>query len=132
MTMCHDLSCYWAFHCFLTPIFVLLGAHVKSRCLRNLSHPSLFSREVQMVIFFLFKNCHTYTTSNSSCCPQCGITTPPIAPKRAILPSFGMLQSFTSIPVARVNQKLSFGWTSGVHGIIVTEPQVGNYCAGLL
>ena len=54
VTMCHDLSCYWVFCCFLTPAFVLLGASAKSRYLGKLSHPSLLSRQVKTVIF-IFK-----------------------------------------------------------------------------
>ena len=49
--MCHNLSWYWVLCCFLTPLFVLLGANVKSRCLGKLSHPSLLSRQAQTVIF---------------------------------------------------------------------------------
>ena len=50
--MRRNLSCYWAFNCFLTPSLVLLGVSAKSRCLGKLSHPSLLNRQAQTVVFF--------------------------------------------------------------------------------
>ena len=49
--MCRDLSCFWVFHCFLTPLFVLLGVNSKFKCLEELSHPLLLCRRVKTVIF---------------------------------------------------------------------------------
>jgi len=51
VTMSRDVSCYWMFHCSLTPPFVLLGASAKSRCLGKLSYPSLLIRQVKTEIF---------------------------------------------------------------------------------
>ena len=54
------------FHCFLTLSFVLLGASVKSRCLKKLLHPTLLSSQVKTVIYIYkiaslgaWESCHT-------------------------------------------------------------------------
>ena len=51
VTVCSNLSRFWAFHCFSTPLFVVLGASSKFRCLGKLSQPSSPSRQAKTVIF---------------------------------------------------------------------------------
>ena len=62
-TIYHVIGCLIA--SYVTPLFVLLGASVKSRYLWKPSHPLLLSRQVQMVIFI---SKITFTTKSSSRC----------------------------------------------------------------
>ena len=61
VTVWSNLSCYWVFHCFLTPSFVFLDASGKSRCLIKLSHPSFCSADKWKQSFYL-QNCQILAT----------------------------------------------------------------------
>ena len=50
--MCRNLTHYWVFHCFWAPLIVVLGDGDKFKCLGNLSHPPVLSRQAKKVIFF--------------------------------------------------------------------------------
>ena len=95
---------YVVFYCFLTPVFVLLGASTKSRCLGKLPHPSLLSRQVKMVIFIYKITMTTKSPILHSAAPVRTRNTP-IAQKSAKLLSFAMSQPFVSITVASVSNK---------------------------
>ena len=116
-------TCFRAFHCFLTPSFVLLGVSAKSRCSGKLSQPSSLSRQAKTVIFISkitmatkspilhFASMRTY---NILYCPK----------EREKLLSFGMSQPFLSIPEASGNQNCRLARRCILMYDIATECQI--------
>ena len=109
VTMCGNLSCYQVFRCFLTPIFVLLDASAKFRCLGKLSHLSLLGWHVKRVILYPTLLYLTTKSPILHVVPMRTHNNPPIVQKGVTLLLFAMSQPFVSIPGPPLNHKLSFG-----------------------